>query len=167
MLVAYISLGVVVLAPLFLWRFFTTWNWRWLYALAIYAASLVYLAALTVSAVLVFVHAVMSFFMFPLYVPSTLMEGFSNISKSCYFMPCAPQSIVEWEQAYSLVVGLVLLFGVEITPAVVKWRKQEKAFEDSLDRQIDLESSREKQSKMRGRAWMSPVSEIKGRRWMT
>ncbi|KAF2107823.1 hypothetical protein BDV96DRAFT_288073 [Lophiotrema nucula] len=53
-------------------------------------------------------------------------------SKSCFYMPCAPQSLLDWDQLYSLVVGLILLFGIEIVPAFMKSRKEKYDFEDNL-----------------------------------
>lgn len=41
------------------------------------------------------------------------------------------------DQLYSLVVGLVLLFGVEIAPAILKTRKEKRNFEKSLRERID------------------------------
>ncbi|KAF2740217.1 hypothetical protein EJ04DRAFT_518996 [Polyplosphaeria fusca] len=52
-----------------------------------------------------------------IYSISVLIEGGSLVKKSCFFMPCAPQEITEWDQIFALLVGLVL-FGLEVWPSV-------------------------------------------------
>ncbi|ORY04672.1 hypothetical protein BCR34DRAFT_633854 [Clohesyomyces aquaticus] len=61
-----------------------------------------------------------------------IRTGFKSFSRGCFLMPCAPQSILDWDQAYSLVVGIVLLIGVECVPAVLKYRNDAKAFEEDV-----------------------------------
>jgi hypothetical protein len=39
-------------------------------------------------------------------------------SESCFFMPCAPQSIKEEDQLFALIAGLLLFVGWEILPVV-------------------------------------------------
>ncbi|KAF2122824.1 hypothetical protein BDV96DRAFT_561442 [Lophiotrema nucula] len=58
-------------------------------------------------------------FMLPLFPIIFLIFGAYSPSKACYFMPCAPQSIYEWDQAFALCIGLCILV-VEIGPDVLK-----------------------------------------------
>jgi hypothetical protein len=46
--------------------------------------------------------------------------GGTKVSESCFLMPCAPQSIYDWDQAFSLTAGLILLVFTEIIPGVRK-----------------------------------------------
>lgn len=71
------------------------------------------------------------------YLMALIVTGFQSWSAACFFMPCAPQSIFEWDQAYSLVVGIILLFGVEILPAVMKHRKDRRDFVEDLESRME------------------------------
>ncbi|KAH7071388.1 hypothetical protein BKA63DRAFT_71924 [Paraphoma chrysanthemicola] len=42
----------------------------------------------------------------------------TKVSESCFFMPFAPQSIYDWDQAFSLTAGLMLLVFTDIVPGV-------------------------------------------------
>ncbi|KAH6677739.1 hypothetical protein B0J14DRAFT_585047 [Halenospora varia] len=79
------------------------------------------------------------FFLSVVYVFKAYLFGSSH-SVSCFFMPCAPQSISETDQAGTLFVGLALFVGVEILPplyATFKKRYVEgRQFEQSVDRSI-------------------------------
>jgi hypothetical protein len=64
-------------------------------------------------------------------ITSSLMSGvceggveFGRLSRRCYIIPCAPQSIKEWDQAFALLLAL-FCFGYEFGPACVKfiWSK--------------------------------------------
>jgi hypothetical protein len=60
------------------------------------------------------------------FIPSSVLYYFfyiiggTKVSESCFLMPCAPQSIYDWDQAFSLTAGLILLVFTEIVPAVRK-----------------------------------------------
>jgi len=41
-------------------------------------------------------------------------------SQSCFFMPCAPQSINEENQLFALFAGLLIFLGWEVLPMIVK-----------------------------------------------
>lgn len=43
------------------------------------------------------------------YLVRVIGSGGKIVGKSCYYMPCAPQSIADWDQAFGLMVGLVML----------------------------------------------------------
>jgi len=63
----------------------------------------------------------MFFFVTP---PSSIYYFFyilwgTPISESCFFMPCAPQSIKDWDQAFSLTAALILLICTEVIPNIV------------------------------------------------
>jgi hypothetical protein len=45
-------------------------------------------------------------------------------SKSCFFMPCAPQSIKEEDQVFALFAGLLLFVGWEVLPVLTKQFKK-------------------------------------------
>lgn len=47
------------------------------------------------------------------YIFTLLLSGFKTWKDTCLFMPCAPQKIGDWDQAFGLMVGLVM-FGVEV-----------------------------------------------------
>ena len=47
----------------------------------------------------------------------------TKVSESCFLMPCAPQSIYDWDQAFSLTAGLVLLIFTEVVPGLGKIRR--------------------------------------------
>ena len=78
-------------------------------------------------------------------LPVTLaMQGLFSLRKSCYFRPCAPQSIYEWDQAFAICVGLFIL-ALEIGPDVMKpvkriwlsiWTKDEELDVPLLDVEI-------------------------------
>ncbi|OCK82609.1 hypothetical protein K432DRAFT_215740 [Lepidopterella palustris CBS 459.81] len=53
----------------------------------------------------------------------------SIVSQSCFFMPCSPQSIFEWDQAFALFLGIFLFVGMEALPHIRKKWKEEKLFE--------------------------------------
>ncbi|KAJ5736779.1 uncharacterized protein N7483_001904 [Penicillium malachiteum] len=55
------------------------------------------------------------------YVSKAYLSGSVERSKSCFFMPCAPQSITDEDQLQPLVVGLALLLGFDLLPVI--WRK--------------------------------------------
>jgi hypothetical protein len=70
----------------------------------------------------------------------------SNHLESCFFMPCAPQSISETDWAGALFAGIVLFVGVEI---VVPWYqttkeryRSDEAFRESINRRMATDSRR-------------------------
>ncbi|KAI9711465.1 MAG: hypothetical protein M1820_002028 [Bogoriella megaspora] len=72
-----------------------------------------------------------------MYIIGLFASGFKQWSAACYYMPFAPQSILEWDQAYSLVVGIILLFGVEIYPAVARYRENRNKFKEDMERRME------------------------------
>jgi hypothetical protein len=57
------------------------------------------------------------------YVILWIFSGATFKKKSCMFMPCAPQSMSEWDQCFALFAGLVMFiyeFGVDIRGWVVQ-----------------------------------------------
>lgn len=52
------------------------------------------------------------------YVGVAYVPRWSKASQSCFFMPCAPQSINEKDQLFALFAGLVLLLGWEVIPVL-------------------------------------------------
>ena len=54
----------------------------------------------------------------PHYFGYLIFSKNTHISESCFFMPCAPQSIKDWDQAFSLTAALVLLVCTEMVPAI-------------------------------------------------
>jgi hypothetical protein len=64
-------------------------------------------------------------------------EGLSKYWQHTYlFLPCSPQSPLDWDQMYGIVVGVVLL-SAEVVSFMLKRRKARKEFCDNLRRQID------------------------------
>lgn len=65
-------------------------------------------------------------------------------SHSCFFMPCAPQSINEEDQLFALFASLLLFVGWEVIPIVVKefrkrYRDRQEFVRDMEERMRDLE----------------------------
>jgi hypothetical protein len=64
----------------------------------------------------------------------------SNASESCFFMPCAPQSISEEDQKYALFVGLFAFLGYEGFPLVSKelkgWYREIRLFVQRMEGQL-------------------------------
>jgi hypothetical protein len=49
----------------------------------------------------------------------------ARISQSCFFMPCAPQSIRDEDQSYALFAGLLLVIGVEVVwPSISELKRR-------------------------------------------
>jgi hypothetical protein len=71
------------------------------------------------------------------YIACLCANGFANWGNAAFFMPLAPQSILDWDQAYSLLVGVILLVGVEIYPAVRKYREGKRLFREDMDWRMD------------------------------
>ncbi|KAJ5964799.1 uncharacterized protein N7479_004675 [Penicillium vulpinum] len=68
-------------------------------------------------------------------------------SQSCFFMPCAPQSINEEDQLFALFAGLLVFIGWEIIPIIVKefrkrYRDRREFVRDMEERMRDLEMRR-------------------------
>jgi hypothetical protein len=62
-----------------------------------------------------------------IYIWRAYVHQGSAVGESCFFMPCAPQSLAEIDQAFALCVGLVLLVAGAIGPGVVRsWRRREE-----------------------------------------
>lgn len=66
-----------------------------------------------------------------LWVFCTVFEPRDSWRRNCFAMPCAPQKISDWDQAFGLMVGLVML-AVEVGPRIVRWalrgRDKEKGY---------------------------------------
>ncbi|ORY14426.1 hypothetical protein BCR34DRAFT_646411 [Clohesyomyces aquaticus] len=58
-----------------------------------------------------------------IFASKAVLSGFKIVPGSCFMMPCAPQSISEWDQAFALFLGLVM-FLYETGPA---WRRVRRA----------------------------------------
>lgn len=76
-------------------------------------------------------------------------------SHSCFFMPCAPQSINEEDQLFALFASLLLFVGWEVIPIVVKefrkrYRDPQEFVQDMEERMRDLEI---RQALQRGFGW--------------
>ncbi|KAF2490015.1 hypothetical protein BU16DRAFT_597614 [Lophium mytilinum] len=83
----------------------------------------------------------LALFLLPLLSLIQLLVG--DHSRSCFFMPCAPQPITDWDQAFSLFVAVSLLIGTEIGPNVIRrWerkKEEQRAFEEEMRQKIELE----------------------------
>ncbi|KAF2833139.1 hypothetical protein CC86DRAFT_5602 [Ophiobolus disseminans] len=80
------------------------------------------------------------------YFVTLFSTGFKSWGAACFFMPFAPQSITEWDQAFGLVVGVILLFGVEICPAILRYKKERQEFVEDLENR--MEEARENRSNL-------------------
>jgi hypothetical protein len=61
----------------------------------------------------------------------------SNVSESCFFMPCAPQSISDEDQMYALLAGLFCLFGFEVLPPLFKEMRKRYKDRRSFVREVE------------------------------
>jgi hypothetical protein len=63
-------------------------------------------------------------------------------SQSCFFMPCAPQSITETDQAFALLAGLfsfvVPEFGIPVIQRVRAQYRERRLFRQDVERRIEL-----------------------------
>jgi hypothetical protein len=76
------------------------------------------------------------------YIMNGYLQAGSKYKHSCFFMPCAPQSISDSDQAFPLMLGIILLLACELAPQVWKIHlKQKKAREDleAAGRRIEME----------------------------
>jgi len=96
-----------------------------------------------------------STFMWVLYIPGSavvyIFKGYlhigSNVSESCFFMPCSPQSITDEDQMYALLAGLFSFFGFEVLPSVSKelrkrWKDKRLFVQDLEGRMREFEMRR-------------------------
>ncbi|KAI9048464.1 hypothetical protein LZ554_007299 [Drepanopeziza brunnea f. sp. 'monogermtubi'] len=60
------------------------------------------------------------------YMSAAYFHHGSSPSQSCWFMPCAPQSIAEMDQALALIGGLFSLLVLEIGWPLIKHQKKER-----------------------------------------
>jgi uncharacterized BrkB/YihY/UPF0761 family membrane protein len=82
------------------WRF---WIWGPLSLLWIFGSHVI----------LIFLNLLYIWF----YLISMLISGGKH---GCYFMPCAPQNIKEWDQAFGLLIGIIV-FLFEVGPVARRW----------------------------------------------
>ncbi|KAF2806377.1 uncharacterized protein BDZ99DRAFT_94347 [Mytilinidion resinicola] len=75
-------------------------------------------------------------FIFPLYAlvtfRSIIFTRGRTYNEACFFMPCAPQSLLEMDQAFALISGIVLLLLTEIAPLVLEKRRERRKFEEEV-----------------------------------
>jgi hypothetical protein len=81
------------------------------------------------------------------YIVEAYLTRRAKASQSCFFMPCAPQSVNEEDQLFALFVGLLLFFGWEVIPNVAKefrkrYRDRQEFVEDMEERMRSLELRR-------------------------
>ncbi|KAF2806376.1 uncharacterized protein BDZ99DRAFT_479635 [Mytilinidion resinicola] len=103
-----------------------------------------FVPVIPVGAILVTISIV--FIFLPFHVLVTILKfiftGGKSFHKACFFIPCAPQSILEMDQAFALLAGVVMLVGIEIAPPIVKsWTKkwrEKRLFEQEVNRRIGL-----------------------------
>ncbi|KAF2652123.1 hypothetical protein K491DRAFT_695857 [Lophiostoma macrostomum CBS 122681] len=70
------------------------------------------------------------------YFVRLVLTGFKAWSNAAYFMPLAPQLLTEWDQAFGLFLGVSLLFGFEVYPAVVRYKNDRRMFEVNINRRM-------------------------------
>jgi hypothetical protein len=68
------------------------------------------------------------------YVFKAYVLGTTQMSQACFFMPCAPQPISDWDQSGALFVGLVLLFGAGVVYPVILYSRKGSRRKERLDR---------------------------------
>jgi hypothetical protein len=78
-------------------------------------------------------------------------------SKSCFFMPCAPQSIKEEDQLFALFAGLSLFVGWEVLPVLTKQFK--KRYRDRKEFVQDVENRMRQLQMRRLLMWRYSVDE--------
>jgi hypothetical protein len=62
-----------------------------------------------------------------IYLVALMDSDAGTWNKSCFFMPCAPQSLWDWDQAFTLFVWLFMTF-YEFGPGMLQWVR--KRYED-------------------------------------
>lgn len=136
LVIVYLAAGLAGVLPTTILIYNDTKKPIWVWVLIIYGAPVIAPTELVVMVGLC--HGwIICFMLTLLFYTITLCETrFRSLSEGCFFMPCAPQSIMEWDQAYALVVGIVLLVGVECVPAVAEHKKELRAFEKGVERKI-------------------------------
>lgn len=113
---------------------------RWCIGLLPLAPFLLVLLLLAVPLVwLIMVGCVSGWYAFVAYVTHSV-----KASRSCFFMPCAPQSINEEDQLFALFASLLLFVGWEVIPIVVKefrkrYRDRQEFVRDMEERMRELE----------------------------
>jgi hypothetical protein len=60
-----------------------------------------------------------AFGMLLLYIFRLIASGGASWTKSCVLMPCAPQSLLDWDQAFPALVGVIMM-GYEFRAAVLR-----------------------------------------------
>jgi hypothetical protein len=81
-----------------------------------------------------------------LHVNSIYALGRGSPTKSCFFMPRAPQPLSDSDQALALLAGLVAFLGAEVAPRILKklreaWRSR-RLFEQEVERRVGTEMAR-------------------------
>jgi hypothetical protein len=64
-----------------------------------------------------------AFGMLLLYIFRLIASGGASWTKSCVLMPCAPQSLLDWDQAFPALVGVIMV-GYEFRAAVLRGVRQ-------------------------------------------
>lgn len=60
------------------------------------------------------------------YVVRAYLACGSALAQSHFFMPCVPQSILDSDQTFALLGGLVTLLGSEVASSFLRSRKQNR-----------------------------------------
>ncbi|RFU25614.1 hypothetical protein B7463_g10728, partial [Scytalidium lignicola] len=109
-------------------------NWEWGMALGI----------LFFVPILIFMVPLVGMIFLPISVVIYIFKGYlhlgSNVSESCFFMPCTPQSISDEDQIYALLAGLFALVGFELLPPILRKLRKEyrdrRLFEEDVKRRL-------------------------------
>ena len=136
LITVYLWSSVIVGCILILVAILTEKSWVLLFLLPFTPTLLVFLAGVLPTSWVMIGPGVID------YVWKAYVTRQASISKSCFFMPCAPQSIAENDQAYALLAGLFSFIVPEIAlPFLqrVRARRRERAqFLQETERRIEL-----------------------------
>ncbi|KAJ5788244.1 hypothetical protein N7457_003234 [Penicillium paradoxum] len=138
--IAYVSVVMLILSMMMLEA---TRNEKWLLGLLPLAPMYIYLLVLVAP----IFWSIMLTCASAWYVVMTYVARSVKASQSCFFMPCAPQSINEEDQLFALFAGLLMFLGWEIIPVLVKgfrkrYRDRQESIEHMEERMRQLEMRR-------------------------
>lgn len=79
----------------------------------------------------ILVPACIMYLFYPFHALITFLKivftGGKSFKKACFFMPCAPQSLLDMDQVVGVLIGLIMFVGIEIgVPMYRKWQKRKR-----------------------------------------
>jgi hypothetical protein len=136
-LLVLLSLGSLVSLFVFVPIFLVTGNEHWAWGMAP-------LWLMFAPAFIIVIGPAIWMIYLPISVVVYIFKGYlhlgSEVSESCFFMPCTPQSISDEDQIYALLAGLFSLVGFELLPPVLRKlqekNRDQRLFEEDVERRL-------------------------------